>query len=152
MEKETEKMDRFVILPTTIARLLKQYSGLTRIERAASWAASEAADEFLHKIMHRIIDFTIQKGEKTISPETVAFVTKNNDTKPRNWLFSKTRLRDRIKCMAGNLRINLESKVILCNAFDDYLELLAERISVTQKLCKRNTISQEHILAAINFR
>jgi histone H3/H4 len=145
-------MDKFVVLPTTMSRILKQYSEINRIERAASWTACEASDNWLYAVVSNAMGLAIEKGEKAISGATIGFVTQSEDTQPRNWKFCKTRLRDRLKWQAGELRISLAAKIILYNAFEDYLKLLASRIAATQKLASRKTISAEHVTAAVDFR
>jgi histone H3/H4 len=145
-------MDKFICLQTTMSRILKQYSGVTRIERVAAVTASKAADDWLHSVVANMMNLAIEKGEKTFSAETATFVTQNDDVEVRNWPFCKTRVRDRIKRQAGEFRISLAAKIIIYNAFDDYLKLLASRIAVTQELANRKTISAEHVKAAIDFR
>ena len=145
-------MDKFVVLPTTMSRILKQYSGVQRIERLASWTACEAADNWLHSVVDNMMILAAEKKEKTISAQTAAFVTQSEGVEPRVWKFCKTRLRDRLKWQAGEFRISLAAKIVLYNSFEDYLKLLAERIAVSQNLANRRTISEQHVTAAINAR
>ena len=147
-----KKMDTCVCLPTTMRRILKERSGLKRIERAAALTACEAADRWLHSVVDNVMLLTNENGEKTISAETVAFVTQSEDVEPRSWPFCKTRLRDAIKSRSPNFRWSLAAKVVLCNAFDDYLNLLACRIAATQELAGRRTISEKHVKADVNCR
>ena len=148
-------MDQFVVLATTMRRILKHYSRLGRIERAATLVACEAADNWIHSVVGSAISLAEETHEKTISAETMVAALGENelfDAVPRVWSFSKTRLRDRIKWQAGELRISLAAKVVLYNAFEDYLTLLGLRIAISQDLAARRTISHRHVIAAINAR
>jgi histone H3/H4 len=141
-----------VVLPTTMSRLLKGCSGLHRIEKAASILCSNAADQWIQSAVENVKQVATVKEEKTISEGTVAFVVESEDIVARNWSFCKTRLRDRVKALSRGFRWSLAGKIVLYNAFDDYLKLLATRIASTQELAKRKTISAKHVTAAVNSR
>ena len=141
-----------VVLPTTMSRLLKGYSGLLRIEKAAALLCSDAADQWIHSAVDNIKQVATVKEEKTISEASVAYVVESEDLVARNWAFCKTRLRDRVKELSKGFRWSLAGKIVLYNAFDDYLKLLAGRIASTQELAKRKTISAKHVTAAVNSR
>jgi histone H3/H4 len=141
-----------VVLPTTMSRLLKVYTGLHRIEKAAAILCSNAADQWIHSAVENIKQAATVQEEKTISERTVAFVVESEDIVARNWSFCKTRLRDRVKELSPGFRWSLAGKIVLYNAFDDYLKLLAGRIASTQELAKRKTISAKHVTAAVISR
>jgi histone H3/H4 len=141
-----------IVLPTTMSRLLKGNSGLHRIEKAAAILCSNAADQWILSAVENIKQVATVKQEKTISEGTVAFVVETEDIVARNWSFCKTRLRDRVKELSRGFRWSLAGKIVLYNAFDDYLKLLAGRIASTQELAKRKTISAKHVTAAVNSR
>jgi histone H3/H4 len=145
-------MDRFVVLQTTMSRILKAYSGLNRIEESASSMACEATDRWLHGVVASIMMLAEESKETTISANMVAFVVGSEDSQTRVWAFCKTRLRDRIKTQSAGFRWSLGGKVTLYNAFEDYLKLLASRVASTQELADRKTISEKHVTAAINAR
>jgi histone H3/H4 len=144
-------MDRFVVLQTTMARILKAYSELNRIEKSATLMACEAADRWLHGIVATLMMLAEDEKKTTISEAMVVLVVGYSDTHPRDWMFCKTRLRDRIKTQSAGFRWSLGGKITLYNAFDDYLKLLASRIATTQELANRRTISERHVKAAVNF-
>jgi histone H3/H4 len=141
-----------VVLPTTMSRLLKGYSGLHRIEKAAAVLGSEAAERWLHSVVETVKQVATEKEEKTISEGTVAFVVESEDLVARKWVFCKTRLRDRVKAPSRGFKWSLAGKIVLYNAFDEYLKLLAGRIAATQDLAKRKTISAKHVTAAVMSR
>ena len=146
-------MDKTVVLPTTMKRVLKAFSGLHRTEKKAAEAACAAADEWLHSKVSLITVLANKEGRTTVSGELTGSVVGSQRTEShRPWLFSKTRLRDRIKLISPRLRWSLEAKRILCEAFQSYLHLLALRISSTQLLARRKTIGIEHVNAAVNVK
>jgi hypothetical protein len=110
----------FVVLPTTMSRILKQHSGLHRIERGAALTGSQAADRWLQGVVEGVMRLATEKEEKTISEATVGFVTQQADVTIRPRAFCKTRLRDRVKALSGGFRWALAAKIVLYNAFDDY--------------------------------
>jgi histone H3/H4 len=141
-----------VVLPTTMSRLLKGISGLHRIEKEAAILCSDAADRWINSAVEDIKQAATVKQENTISVHTVAFVVESEDIVARQWVFCKTRLRDRVKELSRGFRWSLAGKIVLYNAFDDYLKLLAGRIASTQELAKRKTISAKHVTAAVKMR
>jgi histone H3/H4 len=141
-----------VVLPTTMSRLLKGISGLHRIEKAAAILCSNAADQWIQSAVENIKQAATVQEEKTISEGTVSFVVESHDIVARKWEFCKTRLRDRVKQLSKVFRWSLAGKIVLYNAFDDYLKLLAGRIASTQELAKRKTISAKHVTAAVMSR
>jgi histone H3/H4 len=141
-----------IVLPTTMSRLLKGNIGLHRIEKAAAILCSNAADQWILSAVENIKQVATVQEEKTISEGTVAFVVESEDLVARNWVFCKTRLRDRVKALSRGFRWSLAGKIVLYNAFDEYLKLLAGRIASTQELAKRKTISAKHVTAAVLSR
>jgi histone H3/H4 len=142
----------FVVLPTTMRRILKERSGLQRVEKAAALRACEAADRWLRGVIESVLMLATENNQKTIQAGMVAFVTEQEDTMARNWAFCKTRLRDSVKNQSPQFRWSLAAKILLYNAFDNYLQLLTGRIAATQELAKRKTISAKHVTAAIFAR
>jgi histone H3/H4 len=141
-----------IVLPTTMSRLLKGISGLHRIEKAAAILCCDAADQWLYSVVDTVKRVATEKEEKAISERSVAFVVDSEDPEARQWVFCKTRLRDRVKALSPGFRWSLAGKIVLYNAFDDYLKLLATRIASTQELAKRKTISAKHVTAAVMSR
>ena len=141
-----------VVLPTTMSRVLKGCSGLHRIEKEAAILCSDAADQWIQSAVENIKQVATVQEQKTISEGTVSFVVESEDIVARNWAFCKTRLRDRVKALSKGFRWSLAGKIVLYNAFDDYLKLLACRIASTQELAKRKTISAKHVTAAVMSR
>jgi histone H3/H4 len=143
-----------VILPATMKRLLKQYSGLHRIETAAAMAACVATDAWIEGVVKRVVTIAREQELKTIDVHTVlkALGSEVLSSEPSHMTWCKTRMRDRIKALSPGFRWSLAAKQILYASFEDYLRLLSSRIAITQKLCNRNTISKDHVIAAINYR
>lgn len=141
-----------VVRPTTMKRLLKQYSGLHRIEKAASRVACDATDEWISSAVNRIVTLARASDRKTIDVDTVTHALE--DVSPiaaHRFTWCSTRLRDRIKSLSRGFRWSLAAKIVLYNTFESYLRTLSSRIAVTQRLSGRSTIAKEHVLAAIHY-
>jgi histone H3/H4 len=143
-----------VVLPATMKRVLKQYSGLHRIETAAAMAVCDATDAWIEDVMKHVVTIAREQELKTIDVHTVlkALGTEVLLSEPSPMTWCKTRMRDRIKALSPGFRWSLDAKQMLYASFEDYLRLLSARIAITQKLCNRNTISTNHVIAAINWK
>jgi histone H3/H4 len=145
----------FVVCPTTMKRIIKHKSGFSRIERAAAVALCRSTDAWVGKIVKRLVAIATDNNNRTIDSDTVlqaldGQVKAVQSTSAREWC--KTRMRDRLKGLSPDFRWSLAGKIVLYNAFDDYLKLLATRIASTQELAKRKTISAKHVTAAVLSR
>jgi histone H3/H4 len=143
-----------VILPATMKRVLKQYSGLHRIETAAAMAVCDATDAWIEDVVKRVVTIATESELKTIDLNTVskALGSEMLSTEPSHMTWCKTRMRDRLQILTAGFRWSKAAKEFVYASFDAYLRLISARIALTQKLCKRSTISKKHVLAAIEYR
>ena len=125
MEKETMA---FVVSSTTMKRILKHKTGISRIERAASATACRATDAWIKAAMKRIVLIATEKTQRTIDVDTIQQALEGQVKVPhsicsREWC--KTRLRDHIKALSPGFRWSLAAKSVLYNAFEMYIETLS---------------------------
>jgi histone H3/H4 len=69
MEKQRRNMS--VILPATMKKVMKNYSGLNRIETAAAMTVCDATDAWVEGVVKRVVTIAIEQGLKTIDTPTV---------------------------------------------------------------------------------
>ena len=150
-----EKRMTFVVCPTTMKRIIKHKTAISRIERAAAVALCRSTDAWVVKIVKRIVAIATDNNKRTIDSDTVlqaldGQVKAVQSTSAREWC--KTRMRDRLKALSPDFRWSLAGKCVLYKEFESYLQLLCERIASTQRLAGRRTIGEQHVAAAVKMR
>ena len=146
----------YVVKPTTMKRIVRKFTGMKRVEKNATITLCQAADKWIERIVARIVTIATDKDLKTIDVATVEKALENEVPVERSlcneYIWCKTRHRDRIKSLSKEFRWGLKAKITLWNHFDAYLMLLARRIRSSQRLAKRRTIAHSHVLASIEYR
>jgi histone H3/H4 len=143
----------FVVCPTTMKRIIKHQTAISRIERAAAVAFCYASDKWIEHMVTRSLDIAKGKNQRTIDVDTVQQAMDGQvkvGKSTREWC--KTRARDRIKTLSPGFRWSLQAKRAFYAAFEKYIQLLCQRIAATQRLAGRMTISEQHVIAAVKAR
>jgi histone H3/H4 len=150
MEKETMP---FVVCPTTMKRIIKHKTGLSRVECAAAVVFCDASEKWIERMVKRCLEIATRKSQRTIDVDTVQRAMGDQvkvGKSTREWC--KTRARDRIKALSPGFRWSLHAKRAFYEAFEQYIQLLCQRIAATQRLAGRMTINEQHVIAAVKMR